>query len=287
MTRTTTKKAINELEAEKLIEVVARRDEEGDCTSNVYYFLDHPVLHTKPLREPDRGGPESGLPRSETGLPQKLAHPGQNLAPKRFKEENHLKTTTTLGPPAREEASDATVGSSSPPALPPQPTPSIPKAILDLIPEAKRTSRHMSILAATLAVQSEEIVADGISRAITAAKSPDPWGMVMRMLVDMAAGCDWYAEEREQQAIQAERQESITRRRQKVTEADKQQRESENATNKQRRSDALAALQLLPQNIQMMLQAEARRVVGGDLGPVIEWALIDSVERYLSTQIAA
>lgn len=88
VTRTTTKKAIKELVAEKLIEVVGRINEDGDATSNLYYFLDHPVLNTAPLMEDGQGRPESGLPQKQPDL-------GQNLPSKRIKEENHKKTTTS------------------------------------------------------------------------------------------------------------------------------------------------------------------------------------------------
>lgn len=64
--KTTVKKAIKELLGEKLIEVEHRFSEDGDATSNLYFFLDHPALHIHPLN----GGPVSASPPSVSALPR-------------------------------------------------------------------------------------------------------------------------------------------------------------------------------------------------------------------------
>jgi hypothetical protein len=199
VTRTTTKKAIKELEAAKLIEVVHRQDKEGDDASNLYYFLDHPALHTRMLQEFAGSGPE-------TDLPQKLPHTGQKLAPKRFKEEIQIQTTT---PP----------GSSSTVRLH-QPTLVIPEAIMELIPPEKRSRRHLTILSAALAVAGEQITAFNIRRALQAATSHDPWGMVMSMLGDLSDNNDWYREIREREIAEIENRANAISHRQHEAEAE-------------------------------------------------------------------
>ncbi len=75
--KTTVKKAIKELLDANLIEVEHRFSEDGDATSNLYFFLDHAALYIHPFP----GGQVSTPPQSLS------APSGSETAPK----ENHLR----------------------------------------------------------------------------------------------------------------------------------------------------------------------------------------------------
>jgi Helix-turn-helix domain len=80
--KTTVKKAIKELQDANLIEVEHRYSEDGDATSNLYYFLDHDALHIHPLG----GGQDSAPPQSVSVLPRSAT----------ARKENHLRETKNL-----------------------------------------------------------------------------------------------------------------------------------------------------------------------------------------------
>jgi hypothetical protein len=82
------------------------------------------------------------------------------------------------------------------------------------------------------------------------------------------------AQEAEDRAQRAEQQ-----HRRKEAEADKRREEA--AEDERRRLTAMESLFSLPVDVQALLQAEARRASHG-LGPLLEWALVDAVERYVA-----
>ena len=106
--------------------------------------------------------------------------------------------------------------------------PAIPDQVMDLLPQSKRTSRHLAIVSAAILNNGVEIVRDSIRLAITKAKGPNPWGMIIVMLQDMVDGADWYLEERTKEAVLTSKQEAASR-----------QQEQENTTRQQKHKSQL------------------------------------------------
>lgn len=103
-------------------------------------------------------------------------------------------------------------------------TPIIPEAIKDIIPQNKRTHNHLVIVSEALVAAGEEITADNIRRALQAASSPDPWGMVMKMLRALADGIDWYQLARERETDGIEKRAKATIHRQEEAKNDEKKR---------------------------------------------------------------
>lgn len=90
----------------------------------------------------------------------------------------------------------------------------------------------------------------------------------------------------ERKAAAAEAAEEASRRRRAEEEARHEAELEEARRNEERRRAALESLSSLPADIQAMMQAESRRASNG-FGTMLEWALVDAVERYLAMQEAA
>lgn len=95
---------------------------------------------------------------------------------------------------------------------------------------------------------------------------------------------DYAATGRERAAAEAKRQTASEQKRQHETRHALQKSQQLTAKNEKRRAMALAVLEAMAPDSQTMIQAETRRVVGSDQGPSWEWALVDTIERYVACQ---
>ena len=137
-------------------------------------------------------------------------------------------------------------------------TPIIPEAIKDIIPQNKRTHKHLVIVSAALVAAGEEITADNIRRALQSATSPDPWGMVMKMLHELAEGIDWYQLAREREAADIEKQAKANIHRQQEAKNDERKRHSES----QRQVELMHIIDSLPdrEEIEAAAKHECARI---------------------------
>ena len=258
MSRSTAIRAIAELVAQKLIEIETRKSGNGDNSSNIFYFLAHPALNSDRLDTVERGSVNLTPPSFKSLLPGSV-----NVTPKKTHSRKRIKEAAV----GAADAADISLPTQESLLLPSE----VEAAILELPVCLQRDARQI----ARGEARPPSITASNI---LLISRRKDPTGALLRQAIRQ----DYAATMRDQEAAESEKRARASERRRRDAEASEARRQAEETRNEQRRRDAHAALCGLPADIRQMLQAEARRRVGGDLGPVLEWAEIEAVEKYLS-----
>jgi hypothetical protein len=265
MSRTTAIRAVNELVEEKLIEVEQRISPDGDNTSNTFFFLDHPVLYLQSSEGSEVGGVKLIPPSSIT-----TPGGGVKLRPKKIHIQKRINEAAVESMP--------TVVISRSPQAPPLAL-EVEEAIQALPPELQLDAKEIAISEA----RPPGVISSNyrrIARRVVRRNENGALVFPTSGLLRAAIREDYAATERKHEAAEAEeRAFRVTRKRAQAERELKIKKEEDDAF-EHRRKEALTAYQEFAPEIQRKLQAEARHMVGCDLGPAVAWTLVYVIEKH-------